>query len=345
MNSVFARHKRLHALNHYTGILSLQALARHAVKSKNADAVETARAELMPFATGAVPAFGNFPVYRAGGNGAALLHWKGRLPEADEILMKCAELQMAAPRGEDGVFCAPQPHEVADMKIWIDTAFGVCPYLIACGRAFDRKDFVDEAVHQILAMYRLFLDEACGLVHQGMNFNGPGSISHDHWSRGNGWGLLAIAEVLDWLPRDDSRAAECESILCDWLKASLQYQNHEGLWYQEMTNTNPRGTYTETSGSGLILFALGVALERGLMEESRPAFVKGLQGLLRYITPDGSVFHTCTGCRCPGDGSIAAYLQRPPVINDNHAFGSVLMAFGQAFALGYREIELPEDEL
>jgi unsaturated rhamnogalacturonyl hydrolase len=324
--TLFARHKRLHDLRHYTGILSLQALARRAVATGDPESVALARAELDPFVSGEVAPFGNFPVYRCGGTGAASLFRFGFLPEAKEILVACADAQLAQPRGEDGIYCRPSERELPLRKIWIDTAFAVCPFLAHLGVALERDDYLDDAVRQILNMHRIFLDPSCGLVHQGKNFNGPGVMSQDHWSRGNGWGLLALAEVVEALPDGHPRRKECEEILVAWLRAALTFQNPEGLWYQEMTCGRHGETYTETSGSGLILFALSSAIRLGLLSEAEPALRRGMKGLLDYVTPEGAVFHTCFSCCCPGDGSIAAFLQRPPVKDDPHAFGAVLMA-------------------
>lgn len=328
------KHKSLHRINHYTSILTFQALARYAIVRNTPALIGRARAELMPFALGQVAAFGNFQTYHCGGNGAAFLRRHGHLPEAEHILRGCADAQMAAPRGMAGVYCRPKPEELPLQRIWIDTAFAVCPFLAHCGTAFHREDMLDDAVAQILGMHSLFLDAECGLVHQGMNFNGPGVLSSDHWSRGNGWGLLALAEVVDALPDSHPRREECRSILRDWLLACLACRNEENLWYQEMTVREPGITYTETSGSALILFALSVAIRHGLLPEATAQFQEGLAGLMNYITPDGSVFHTCTSCCCPEDGSIAAYLRRPPIRNDSHAFGAILMALVAAEELG-----------
>ncbi len=328
------KHKSLHRINHYTSILTFQALARYAIVRNAPALIDRARAELMPFALGQVAAFGNFQTYHCGGNGAALLHRHGHLPEAEQILRECADAQMAAPRGMAGVYCRPKAEELPLQRIWIDTAFAVCPFLAHCGIAFHREDMLDDAVAQILGMRSMFLDPECGLVHQGMNFNGQGIISSDHWSRGNGWGLLALAEVVDSLPDSHPRREECRSILRDWLLACLACRNEENLWYQEMTVKEPGITYTETSGSALILFALSVAIRHGLLPEAMAQFHEGLAALMNYITPDGSIFHTCTSCCCPEDGSIAAYLKRPPIRNDSHAFGAVLMALVAAEELG-----------
>ena len=99
-------------------------------------------------------------------------------------------------------------------------------------------------------------------------------------------------------------------------------------------------TYTETSGSGLILYTIGRGLERGILPETyREVFLKGLRGMLGYIALDGSIYHTCRGCLAPGQGKIEDYMNWPWVRNDVHAFGPVALAFGQALRLGIAEIE------
>jgi unsaturated rhamnogalacturonyl hydrolase len=124
------------------------------------------------------------------------------------------------------------------------------------------------------------------------------------------------------------------------VRACLAYQDDEGLWHQEITDHT---SYVETSGSGLILYAMGVGLEKGVLsDEDLAPFLTGLRGYLNYIAPDGSVYHTCRGCLCPGEGTILDYKARAPLLNDTHAFGPVTLAFGQAYNLGIRQIE-PEE--
>jgi len=99
----------------------------------------------------------------------------------------------------------------------------------------------------------------------------------------------------------------------------------------------------ETSGSALILYAFGAGLEAGVLNAAfRPAFEKGLSGLLRYISDDLDIYHTCRGCLCPGSGTKLEYMAMPPIVNDPHAFGPVVLAMGQAHLLGITEVhQLP----
>lgn len=97
--------------------------------------------------------------------------------------------------------------------------------------------------------------------------------------------------------------------------------------------------YVETSGSGLILYAIGAGIQSGILNDSyRVSFEKGLAGLLAYISSDLDIYHTCRGCLCPGTGTKLEYRAQAPVVNDPHAFGPVVLAMGQAHLLGIRKI-------
>jgi len=332
----FDKHRALHTMAHYTGILSMHGLSRLALSTGDASHIDRARSELIPFVSGEHVFKCNFPNYHIGGNGTALLLMQGHFPEAESVCREHAEqILRMSPRSSEGILCRP-PENCE--RVWIDTAFAVTPFLLFTGLALDVEEYVEEAFRQIHAPYELLIDRENGLLHQSRGFIGPGKISPDHWSRGNGWGLLALAELVAWLPVGHRLRTASEAMLRDLLNACLKFQDANGLWHQEITE--PKSSYVETSGTGLILFALGVAIEKGVLPASaRDAFERGLAGYAGYIMPDGSIFHTCAGCLSPGDGSIATYKGVPPVKNDPHAFGPAILAFGQAYRLG---VELPE---
>jgi unsaturated rhamnogalacturonyl hydrolase len=335
----FTKHRALHPLNHYTGILSLHGLARLAWLRGEKPFIDEVRIELLPFINevydkGSFHA--NFTNYYCGGNATAFLYWKTQLPEAENAVRTYAEaLIQEAPRDDQGIFS--HPRFPGEDRIWIDVAFAVTPFLLFAGLAFQDDTYVEEAFQQIRKMVLIFRDSNNGLLHQCKNFVAPGQLSTDHWSRGNGWGLLALSELVNHLTDDDLRRPAAERIFVELVRACLAYQEENGLWHQEITD---HGSYVETSGTGLILYAIGVGLDRGLFNEDiYDRFILGLQSYLNYIARDSSVYHTCRGCLCPGDGTKLDYQARPPVLNDPHAFGPVTLAYGQAYHLGITEIE------
>ena len=334
--SAFRRHQSLSDLGHYTGILSLGGFCRLAHQRQDAALLEEARAIIGRFLSRDVTLkFCNYENYRCGGNGAAYLLHHGSCPEAAEQVRLFAEQTLHdAPKNRDGLVCHPKNPE--QERVFIDQAFAVCPFMVYAGLALDEPAYVAEGCKQAIGMVDLLRDDTCGLLHQGVNFDGPGSISEDHWSRGNGWGIFALAELVDGLPDDHPERPGIEQRFVSLVDACLAVQDETGMFHQELTAPD---CHVETSGSGLILYAVGVGLGRGLLgDRHRRALEQGLQGYLSYLAVDGSVHHTCVGCLCPDGGRLESYLIRAHKLNDPHAFGPVTLAFGQAAAIGISEI-------
>ncbi len=323
----------------YTYILLLQSLERTAFLHGSEADRDALRGLLQPFWAGEVSFRCNYPNYLCGGNASAAALFHGLAPEARELVAAQAEAFLTAPRDRDGIVC--RPDTPAQEKIWIDSAWAVSPFALHAGLALDRPDLVDEAVFQTLTMVEVLRDPDGGLLHQGRGFQGPGVLSQDHWSRGNGWAVLALAALAEDLPPDHPRHGDGQDAFVGLLRACLAWAGPEGLWHQEMTRPD---SFVETSGSWMILHGLAVALRRGLLggaeaEPARAALERGLRASLAYVGLDGSLHHTCAGCCCPGDGSIEAYLVRPHRINDPHSFGAAVLAFAEAASLGIRSLE------
>lgn len=331
--SALMRHHAVAPLTHYSGIVTLHGLVNLAEITGSRELRNLACEWLKPFYSGEVTKVGGAydKMYRCGGTASALLVKHGYLPEILPFLVKKAEeLINEHPRDSHRLFGAPSKPE----KIWIDTVFAVCPFLAVLGNLTGRQDFIDEALYQMRVFSELLIDRENGLYHQAMNYLGPDTpiMSEDHWSRGNGWAALGLAELIVELPEN----AEMRKLFTDLMVAASRVQDENGLWHQEMTMFD---SYVETSGTGFLLYAIGRGLERGVLpNEFRDIFLKGLRGYLGYIALDGSVYHTCLGCLAPGQGRIEDYLNRGWARNDTHAFGPVVLAFGQALRLGITEI-------
>ena len=336
--TVFRQHRASAPFEHYAGIVTLHGLVNLAKNTGRTDLREVARELLKPFIGGQITRVGGIfdKLYRGGGNDSALLVKYGMATDdaLPALIVKADELIQEHPRDAHGLFGKIGEPE----KIWIDTAFAVCPFLAMVGNLAGRQDCIDEAVRQMRGFSEMLVDRRNGLYHQCMNFQGPGSVSEDHWSRGNGWASLALAELTMELPDN----GEILHLYTDLMEACVKVQDEDGLWHQEMTRPD---SYAETSGTGLILYAMGRGLERGVLPESyRAVFLKGLRGLLGYIALDGSVYHACRSCLSPGLARMEDYVNWPWIRNDIHSFGPPVLAFGQALRLGVAEIDSTVDE-
>ena len=341
---LWKRYKEISKLRSYSAILTLNGMARLSKVTGNgelrAEVIEILRPFLSGEVSGVVGAYGE-NVYRFGGNAAAFLLVRGYLPEAKDVLIHSAELLCNEhPRDPDGLFGMPgRPHGF----IWIDTVFGVCPFLLWTGLAAGRQDFVEESVRQMLGHHRRLFDPAMKLYHQAWNAKGDKKLTPAHWSRGVGWGLLALSEILYDLPKDHRDYPELLRAYRDVLEGCRAVQDPEGLWHQAMEDC---GSYIETSGSALILYAVGRGLKNGSIasedyDSFKSLYLRGLRTMFRYISLDGSVFNTCTGCLAPGvAGTVADYAAHPWLLNEEHAAGPQIMMLSQAETL-VRRNEIP----
>ncbi|MDR6562281.1 MULTISPECIES: DUF4861 family protein [unclassified Arcicella] len=323
----------------YPGSLLMQGMSELAATQKDASILNQTVGLFEDFKSKKIKGRGSLISYEAGGSGVAYLNFlKKTNLFSDHVLEYANKMYKNQKRTSEGLLTAPWLKDSLD-QFMIDCAFPVTPYMLYSGLAFNKPEYLDLAVYQTVEMFRILKDPN-GLIHQGRGFVGLKSISEDNWSRGNGWGALALATLVRDLPDSHPRKQEVNELAKSFFLAVLKYQNQQGLWNQEMTDHT---SYIETSGSGLMLFGIGICIEKGVLAKSYlPQFIKGLSGYTSYISSDGSVSNTCSGCLCPGKGTKKDYIKKEWKLNDPHAFGPVVLVFTQASNMGIKEITLPK---
>lgn len=330
-------------VSHYYGLLAIYGLVLTAEAGNDKQLLKRCRDILNRFPDEIDHGWYNFPSYRIGGIPAAYMYMKGYMPEKEEEVREYAEEMMNAARDSKGIMC--NPHKPEDELIWIDVAMAVTPYLLFAGLAFDEQSYIDEAANQAFLMYEEFLDEENGLLHQSKNFNGQGNYSEDHWSRGNGWGYIALTELVKHLPADSVHREKAERYFKNLSRSMLPYQSIRGLWRQEIPFEY---SYEETSGTGLILYGYGVGIRLGLLDKERyyESFVKGVEGLADVsINSDFSIENSCPGCLCPGEGeekgTVKAYVTlKLPCRDELHGFAPLMFTMVEAYNNGIEDVEI-----
>ena len=99
------------------------------------------------------------------------------------------------------------------------------------------QEYIDYAAYMTLKTFEDLRDQKSGLVHQAraVMWMDTGKITGDCWSRGNGWGAIALAALLKDFPRENPRWPRIQALSADFFKAVAKYQDADGLWHQEMT--------------------------------------------------------------------------------------------------------------
>ncbi|OIP83990.1 MAG: hypothetical protein AUK44_03735 [Porphyromonadaceae bacterium CG2_30_38_12] len=333
-NSVFEKGLKFTELDFYAGTLMLHGMSEFSLLKGNDSLQNQVIGLYKKFSTGEIKAKGSLYSYEAGGSGAAFLAWKGVTNQLDAQVTTAAEKMLKLQkRSPEGLMTA---NFAKDDQIFIDVAFAITPFYLYTGLKSGNQEYLNVAVNQTLELFKILKDKKTGLLHQARGFNGVGSISEDNWSRGNGWGAFAIACLVRDLPESHPKRNEVVAVAQQFFTSAVRLQNKEGLWHQEMTD---KSSYVETSGSGLILYGLGIMLEKNLLDAKYlDNFKLGLRGFTSYIGSDGSVSHTCFSCLAPNKGTKSDYKLRPWVYNDHHAFGPVVLVFAQAAKMSIDKI-------
>ena len=76
--------------------------------------------------------------------------------------------------------------------------------------------------------------------------------THYPWSRATGWYLMALTDILDYLPEDHPGRGDLIRILQSTSEALLKVQDPEtGLWFQVLNQGRREGNYIEGLGSAM----------------------------------------------------------------------------------------------
>ena len=339
--NLYRHYEKTQEVKAYYGLLAMWALCETAVEAGDDALLDKCRSYLALYPDNFKHPQYNFQNYRVGGPAKSWLVYKGLFDEERENLRKYAELTLKTPVDKDGVICHPN-HPT---QTWIDIAFCVPHFMVCAGRALGEQKYIDFAADQCFKMYERFLDPACGLLHQSRGFiaNQPEKISEDHWSRGNGWGYLGLAALVEHLPTDSPYREKAERYFCELSRALLAYQTPRGVWRQEIPC---EFAWDESSGTGLITYGFGVGMRMGLLDRAtyEIPFRHALQAMVDlFINPDFSTNMCCQGCLCPGKdaerGTVKAYLTAVyPTYDDPHSFGCMMMAMVEAHRNGVADL-------
>lgn len=327
----------------YQGGTFVYSLASYALATKEQKDIERVKSILDLYRNGQIKmnSRSNFISYKYGGNAAAKMACCGFPEYQDMILQGAAEAWTGQRRTVSeglmtGQYTRPHQNDV----FFVDVISAITPYFTYAGVISGNTEYYDFAAWEALEAYRIFKDPQTGLLHQCRGtYDTAGVITEDNWSRGNGWASNAFAALLYNLPEKSRYYKEVRQAAREFFTAVLRHQDPQtGLWHQEMSDTT---SYIETSGSGYLLEGLGAAIRTGVISKRHKIdFLRGIQGLLLYVDPDGSVGHTCRGCLSPGKGTKADYKDRQFYFNESHSFGPVVTALSVAIEMGYDEIEL-----
>lgn len=266
--------------------------------------------------------------------GASLIELQKRKPNPAylEYINTTAEhLLYGEPRMEDGTIARIWPH---DKTIWADDLFMGVSFLCRMGQLTGDVKYFDDAANQVLNYTKYLWSPEKQIYYHYYNTDND-ELGVAHWSRANGWILMAQADLLTVLPKDHPKRDALIKNFKQQVSGIARYQGKSGLWHQVLDKVD---SYDEITGTAMFVFGIARGVREGWIHKD---FIytahQGLKGMMTKMTNEGDVTAICVGTGIMP--SLTFYYNRPTQKNDPMGEGPVLRALVEmADAIKYTEV-------
>lgn len=215
-------------------------------------------------------------------------------------------------------------------QLWADTLFMAVLFLQQMGSRYNRKEWKDEALHQVLVHIKYLYDKNSGLLYHGYSFLRNDNFGGIFWCRGNSWFTLGITLYLE---QAEDLEQGTRQFLLDTFKthaeALKRFQADSGLFHTILDDPT---SYEEASGTAAITAGLIRGIRLGLLDETFiPCVRKAVTGLCGCVDTDGTVLKVSAGTAMGMDAEHYKHIGIRPM-----AYGQALtlIAFAEALKSG-----------
>jgi unsaturated rhamnogalacturonyl hydrolase len=229
-------------------------------------------------------------------------------------------------------------------QMWLDGIFMASTYMAQYAREFNSPEWFDMACIQTKMIYEKTLDPRSGLLmhawdesHSQKWCDPATGKSHYPWSRAMGWYILAMEDILEYLPENHPDRAGLITILQKTCDALLNVRDPEtGLWFQVLNNGGRKGNYPEGSGSAMYAYAFARGAHRNWLDKkfliiANSAFDDIIKELITVDEKGYVTMHNiCGGCGLGSnpyrDGSYKYYVTEKRIDNDPKGVAPFILA-------------------
>lgn len=215
-----------------------------------------------------------------------------------------AALHDRLPRNPQGAILVRAHQAGWKHQIWIDSIDLIGPLFANLAKITNDPARQRQAVALTLAHLRC-LQGGDGLACHGFDTHG-GRNGH-HWSRGMGWALMGMAEVLDLTPETTPGRDELLQRFVAMTQALLPLQRDDGLWHIVVDRPD---SYPETSLAAMFVVAMHKARLAGWIaaDTLNAPMDAARDGALRYVGADGILARVSDATPV---GQYSTYATRP----------------------------------
>ncbi|EDM25900.1 hypothetical protein LNTAR_07654 [Lentisphaera araneosa HTCC2155] len=248
-------------------------------------------------------------------------------PEIDRGISYFQKMLNNAPKVAGGTLARYRP-EWKSKAIQIDDLYMVTPYWARKSVDHDEAKYLDLAIEETLSYYKHLWNAETKLFHCLWLEKKP-EVKIPHWARGNGWFVLGITDLLNFVPENHPKRAELLEVYNNVMLGLMARQNKDGLWHQVLDHPE---SYTETSSSGMFTYSLLHGSAKGWLPPSaRTAGIKGWNGLQTKLTDNNQLEDVCRSTGMSED--LDYYFNRERITHDQHGIGPFLLSASEIIKL------------
>ena len=237
-------------------------------------------------------------------------------------------------RNKYGIFY----HSKRIPQLWVDGVFMGQMFLARYAKTMGHPEDYAEVVKQMRGLVKL-CGRPDGLLYHSWAEQGKAPWAKDGdfhspevWSEGLGWAAVLFAEVFDYLPECQEGRAELQGALLRLCKGLKESQDKStGMWCQVVDKPLAKGNWNETSGTGMFMYLLQSAINKGFISSSeyQPVVDKAYQGIIKKAVRNEDGAYNLLDCSSIGvKNSYEEYISCPREISTYAAFGSFILGTG-----------------
>lgn len=245
------------------------------------------------------------------------------------------------PRTNEGGFWHKK---IYPYQMWLDGLYMAEPFLAMYGKKFNEPGIFDDVAQQFSLIHKYLKDDNTGLYYHAYDESKQmpwadkmTGKSPNFWGRAMGWFMMALVDVLDYLPDDHKGRDEIKLILSNLTESLVKFRSAETkLWYQVTDQGSREGNYTEASASMMYIYSIAKAANKGYIDKkyfniADESFNSAMKSLVK-INEDGAVYLNNVvsvgglGGNPYRDGSFEYYISEPIRVNDFKGYGPLILA-------------------
>ena len=174
---------------------------------------------------------------------------------------------------------------------WCDALFMAPPVYARLYALTGDKSYLRFMDKEYKETYQHLFDKEAHLFYRDHRYIGQKEANGEKvfWSRGNGWVVGGLVEILRVLPEEDKKYRPFyEQLFVELCTRILELQQADGFWRASLLDPDSYPS-PETSGTGFFLYGFAYGINQGLLPRDKfmPALEKGWRAMCSVVDEDG----------------------------------------------------------